>query len=217
MRIVDVNSEEFNRYGVVIKTSEISVAGRENLVAYLTTDTEAPVSGNVYVADDGAIHQMAVADEIKSVLAYDEVQFGYCHGNSSKVNALEWHECQELVLAATECALYLGHPEALVTVEGHLNFDSKNLIAVQLKQGEIIRLEPRIMHFAPTKVTEDPYRTLIVLEKGTNTPLEHQGEGHLFMENKWLITHSDRQDLVEKGAWPGLVGLNYDWQDLKDL
>jgi len=217
VKIVDINSEAFCKYGVVIADSEVSRVGRNALVTYLKESTDAPTSGNVYVADEQPIHEMAVADEIKSVLSYEEVQFGYCHGNSTKVNALEWHGCEELILAATDCVLYLGHPDGLVTVDEHLNFNTQDLIAVWLKQGDIVRLKPKVMHFAPTKVNEEPYRTLIVLQKGTNKPLVEKGEGHLFMENKWMIAHSERQDLVDKGAWPGLVGINYDWKNVKEL
>lgn len=217
MKIVDIHSEAFCMYGSVITKAEVSQEGRNALLTYLEDRTEAPMTGNVYVADELPIHKMAVADEIKSVLSYKEAQFGYCHGNSTKVNALEWHECEELVFAATDCALYLGHPDAMETVVEHLQFNTQNLIAVQLKRGDIVRLEPKVMHFAPTKVNQEPYKTLIVLQKGTNEPLPNEGEAYLFMENKWMIAHSARQDLVDQGVWPGLIGVNYDWTNVKDL
>ena len=214
MKIVEIQSEAFKAYGKVIDTAAVSLEGRQSLITYFQTKTEAPKEGNVYVADERPIHDLPVAAEIQQVVDYDDLQFGYCHGNSTQINALEWHDCQELVLAVTDCVLYLGHPDDLVEERGNLNLETDCLLAVKLSEGDVVVLHPKVMHFAPTKVTEQAYRTMIVLEKGTNSPLDHPGDHHLFMTNKWLIAHPDRQDLVDKGAWPGLRGKNYDWKDI---
>ncbi len=216
MKIIDIKSEVFESYGKVIGVSEVSLEGRKSLINYFHTKTEAPTEGNLYVADELPIHELPVAKELQNVVDYDELQIGYCHGYNTRINALEWHDCQELVLAATDCVLYLGHPDDLIQEDGQLNVETDSLIAVKLAEGDVIALHPRIMHFSPTKVNDQPYRTMIVLEKGTNQPLEGLGENHLFMTNKWLIAHPDRQDLVDKGAWPGLRGKNYDWEDVKN-
>lgn len=214
MQIIDIRSKEFEPYGKAIEMSQISASSREELIGYFMEETEAPRDGNIYVADVEAIHHMTAAKEIGAVLEYDEPQFGYCHGNSTKVNALEWHKCQELVLAVTEVVLYLGRPDLLSNVEGKKTFYTDNLITVKMCKGDIVCLNPEVLHFAPTKITKEPYRTMIVLDKGTNAPLNGTRDGHLFMRNKWLIAHRDRQDLVAKGAYPGVVGENFDWNDL---
>lgn len=215
MKVIETTSDQFKAYGKVISEAQVSAEGRRSLMDYFQTHTQAPKEGNVYVADELPIHQMAVAEELKKVVDYQDLQIGYCHGNSTKINALEWHACQELVLAVTDCVLFLGHPDNLFDEGGMVNIETSSMIALRLYQGEMIALYPRIMHFAPTKINDQPYRTMIVLEKGTNEPLRQVGENHLFMTNKWLIAHPDRQDLVDKGAWPGLRGKNYDWSDLE--
>lgn len=216
MRMINCTSDEFSLYGDVITVGQVSMTGRQSLIDYFLKETEAPSEGNVYVADIPEIHKMTVAEEIRQALPYDEIQYGYCHGNSTKVNALEWHDCEELILAVTDVVLYLGRPDFLEEVNGKSSFKTEKLVAVKLSAGEIVRLKPKILHFAPTKITEEPYRTMIVLKQGTNVPLHGTGKGHLFMTNKWLIAHKDRPDLIAKGAWPGVVGENYDWNALQD-
>lgn len=71
------------------------------------------------------------------------------------------------------------------------------------------------MHFAPCKVNDDGFKCVVILPKGTNTPIIKQGEGVgeerlLFMKNKWIIAHGDRQDLINRGAHRGLIGINYE-------
>jgi len=51
------------------------------------------------------------------------------------------------------------------------------------------------------------------LAKGTNTPIEKPAsitaeDRLLFMRNKWLLAHPERKQLIEKGAYPGIIGPN---------
>ena len=68
------------------------------------------------------------------------------------------------------------------------------------------------LHYAPCNVNEDGFKCVVVLPRDTNLPLENSIEktgedALLFARNKWLIGHKDT-DLVEQGAFIGLVGEN---------
>ena len=215
IKLIDIDNELFEDFGKVVDYDILSNENRVAMSTYYKEQTEAPAEGNVYQADDAEAHGLKGVEILKKLAPYDEAQVGYCHGNSTAVNALEWHEGSEVFYAATPCVLYLGHPRDLVETEGKLTFDTEKLVAVSLKAGDCIMLDSGVLHFAPVKITEEPFRSMIMLPKGTNTPLESKKEGHLFMNNKWLIAHGDRQDLVDKGAWPGVLGKNYDWKDVQ--
>ena len=66
----------------------------------------------------------------------------------------------------------------------------------------------------PWKVTEEGFKGIVILPKGTNTPLEkepenREGENKLLLQkNKWVIAHPEREPLIKQGAFPGLIGEN---------
>lgn len=214
MKRIVGKDQSFEKLGEVIGYDALSEADRDMMATYYEMETEAPKVGNIYVADDANIHNLPCIDKIKALHPSDDVQVGYCHGNSTKVNAMEWHDSEEVIFAATDCVLYLGAAEDLMEIEGHKSFDTDKIVALQLKKNDCVRLWAKVLHFAPIRVNETPYKTMILLPKGTNTPLDSKGETHLFMKNKWIIAHKDRQDLVDQGVWPGVVGINYDWNDM---
>ncbi len=217
MKTIDIFSKDFLPYGDVISDDVISLEVKQKLIDMMNTETVIPERGNVYVADYEPVSTLGVRGLFEGLVDGQKLQFGYCHGQNLKVNALEWHEGREIILAVTDCVLFLGLPSQLDQAQGGYEFNTKNLIAVELKEGELIQLHNRVLHFAPVKVKDDGFRTMIILPKGTNTPIEVQDktDPYLFMKNKWLIAHDERPDLVEKGAKYGLIGQNYDWSELK--
>ena len=70
------------------------------------------------------------------------------------------------------------------------------------------------LHLSPCKTCDDGYKDIVILPKGTNTPLEAeeinpQGENRLLlMKNKWVLCHPEREPLMKQGAYPGLIGEN---------
>ena len=79
---------------------------------------------------------------------------------------------------------------------------------------------PQLVEFSLTICAYDTgtkhegFRDVVVLPRGTNTPLEHKGEaaeaeaGLLLQKNKWVIAHPNREPLIKQGAHPGLLGEN---------
>ena len=83
-----------------------------------------------------------------------------------------------------------------------------------VKKGTAIEMYQTTLHLSPCRVTDEGFRDVVVLPRGTNTPLEHKGEaaeaeaGLLLQKNKWVIAHPDREPLIKQGAHPGLLGEN---------
>ena len=69
------------------------------------------------------------------------------------------------------------------------------------------------LHLSPCRVTDEGFRDVVVLPRGTNTPLEHKGEaaeaeaGLLLQKNKWVIAHPD-SGMAKDGAYAGITGEN---------
>ena len=79
--------------------------------------------------------------------------------------------------------------------------------------GTACELYATTLHFAPCKVSDDGYKSIIVLPYATNLPLDKLPEARndedklLWQQNKWLIAHPDSIP-ASKGACAGITGDN---------
>ena len=66
------------------------------------------------------------------------------------------------------------------------------------------------MHFCPCQVSDEGFSNVVVLPKDTNALLEAPSSDELlFKKNKWLICHEKNENLINRGAFPGIYGENY--------
>ncbi|MEH7071381.1 DUF4867 family protein, partial [Priestia megaterium] len=138
------------------------------------------------------------------------IQIGYCNGPNSTLNGLEYHKSSEINIAITDMVLLLGKVQE---VENNV-FHSNDVIAFFVPKGTAVELYSTTLHFAPCKVNNEGFKTIVILPKGTNDPLSTNIQKRtkedelLFMKNKWLIAHPEREQLINKGAHPGIKGEN---------
>ncbi|MCX7695979.1 MAG: DUF4867 family protein [Caloramator sp.] len=205
--IYSVFDKEFKDYGRVLEGYDFS-----EVINYMDTKTLVPSESNIYVASCEDMEALSIKDRVQEgIFGFMDIQIGYCNGNNSKLNALEYHKGSEVNVAVTDLVLFLAR---IFDMDG-LNLDTKSVKAFYLPRGTAVEIYSTTMHFAPCKVNDDGFKCVVILPKGTNTPIIKQGEGVgeerlLFMKNKWIIAHGDRQDLISRGAHRGLIGINYE-------
>ncbi|WP_027309110.1 DUF4867 family protein [Caloramator sp. ALD01] len=205
--IYSVYDKEFKEYGRVLEGYDFS-----EVIRYMDEKTSVPSEGNIYVASCEEMEVLNIKDKIQEgVYGFMDIQIGYCNGNNSRLNALEYHKGSEVNVAVTDLVLFLSR---VFDMDG-LNLDTRNVKAFYLPKGTAVEIYSTTMHFAPCRVSDDGFKCVVILPKGTNTPITKFGEGVgeerlLFMKNKWIIAHGDRQDLINRGAHRGLVGMNYE-------
>ena len=91
--------------------------------------------------------------------------------------------------------------------------DSRDVKGFYLPPDTLVEIHPRVLHFAPCRIRDSGFNCLVVLERGTNAPLDHVDpsapgeEGLLWMRNKWLLCHPDSPQ-AQKGAFMGIAGEN---------
>ncbi|WP_243387513.1 DUF4867 family protein [Bacillus kexueae] len=199
--IYTIHNNLFNQYGKIMKID----ADFMELFQCLE-ETKIPNDGNIYVASDQKMEQTKVKEKVKRDYYGDlSIQIGYCNGHNEYLNALEFHNGHELFLAGTDLVLLLGTREEMV---GDF-FYTKNVKAFFVPKHSCLEIYSTTLHFSPCQVTTEGFKSIIILPEGTNTPLQHREQNDLlFMKNKWLLTHSDCERLVEKGAFQGLLGEN---------
>ena len=202
VRILSVESPEFLRYGRVvgIDTEQMCRLVKENAVF--------PEEGHRYVTAFDAIDSCPAAGEYNNVITgqMDE-QWGLCWGHNQKLNALEWHTCNEFNIGVTDLILLLAKR---CEVEEGNRLDSAKVAAFYLPEGVMIEVYSDTLHFAPISLDAEGFACVVGLQRGTNEPVDQElkKDPYLRARNKWLIAHNDNQALLDKGAMPGIYGVN---------
>ncbi len=212
MEIKSVFDKEFARYGTVLTGYDVT-----DLLATLEKVSEKPMDAVIYEPTDAALEALPVAKEL-STNAYggQEIQIGYCNGNNTKLNCLEYHRGSELNIAANDMILLVACLADVV--DGHISSDKVE--AFRAPKGSVVKVYETTLHYAPCtnvvdgKASDEGFRVIIVLPKGTNTAKPEMkvidGEDKLlWARNKWLIAHKDTSEAAQ-GAFVGIDGVNVD-------
>ena len=172
--------------------------------------TGIPETGNRYTPSDPLLE---AAPDVRRLLAtvYGgmDIQAGCCNGHGFTLNAEEYHKCSEVNYSTTGLVLLLALPSDIR--DRHL--DSSAVVGFYLPPEVMVEIYPRVLHFAPCRVRPEGFNCLVVLTRGTNTPLDGVDtaaageEGMLWMKNKWLLCHPDSPQ-AQKGAFVGITGQN---------
>lgn len=201
LKIYKTSDKEFIPFGKVIK----DIDAAQFIEA--AKSVKNPENGSVYVPE---------LDEFKSLKASKDVeinyfgemptQAGYCYGYSNQLNAVEWHISSEVNVAITPMILFLGSVQDIVDRK----IDSSKIKAFYVEKGEVLEVYATTLHFCPCQVEKTGFGSVVVLPRGTNTPLDGEYEDKLmFRKNKWLLAHVDNNKLIERGVIPGVTGENY--------
>ncbi|MFC7393621.1 DUF4867 family protein [Scopulibacillus cellulosilyticus] len=203
LKCFDVYDETFGIYGKIIK---------ENFTVFddKMEDSELPEHGNCYVPSYPKIDLPEFQSYFRSLYGGMDIQIGYSNGRNSNLNGLEYHKSSEVNIAITDMFLILGHIRDIENNE----ISVEQLKGFFIPKGTAIEIYQTTLHFAPCKVTDNGYKCVVVLPKGTNEklvdsfPVNRFEDKLLFMKNKWLLAHPENARLIDQGAYPGIKGEN---------
>ncbi len=206
VKVYSVFDREFESYGKLHTGFDLS-----ELTEYMEIETKIPESGNIYVPSVEKMEKTAVCDEIeKSIYGEMPIQIGYCNGKNTTYNGFEYHKCSEVNIAVTDFMLVLGHIWQIEN--GRFYVGNEKVFFVP--RGAVVEMYQTTLHLSPCAVSDHGFKDIVILLKGTNTPLEHckntvtDEDEMLLMKNKWVLAHKDREVLVKQGAHIGLIGEN---------
>jgi hypothetical protein len=207
VNIHDVHSDAFRSYGRVIEGYDIAP-----LLSYMREHTEIPETGNVYVPSVPEMEEYPIFEELQSVVYGGmPIQMGYCNGRNTTYNGFEYHKGSEINIAVTDFMLVLGHS---YDIEDN-TYHAKDAVVFYVPEGTVIEMYQTTLHLSPLRVFDRGFRDIVVLPRGTNTPLKERIENPtdeesvlLLQTNKWVICHPDREPLVKQGAHTGMLGEN---------
>lgn len=212
MKIKSVFSHSFAKYGKVLTGYDTT-----ELLKKLDETTKKPDNAVIYEPGDAGLEGLAIAKQF-SDNAYGgmPIQVGYCNGNNTKLNCLEWHRGSELNIPSSDIVLLLAPLSSVKN--GKLNTNCVEAFSVPA--GTVVQVYETTLHYAPCngvkagEVSKDGFRVIIVLPKDTNTEKPAIKEIDfedklLWARNKWLIAHPDTSE-AKAGAFVGLNGSNID-------
>ena len=188
MKTKPVTDPSFRKYGRVVKDIDFT-----ELLEVLKDKTPCP-SFCVYEPSITNFEKLPVKEKLETAY-YGElpIEIGYCNGHNKKLNAVEYHRCSEINVAANDVILLVGQES---DIEDDFTYDTGKMEAFLLPAGMAAELYATTLHYAPCQTSEEGFRVIIVLSKGTNYPLsethEKTGEDALITaKNKWLIGHPE--------------------------
>ncbi len=207
MVIKRVTDDAFKRYGRVVENVDFS-----QILAVLAN---VPLMKEVvYEPSIEELERLPIKQEIESIcFGGMPIQIGYCGGYNSKLNALRYHRCSEINVAARNAVLLLGHIE---DIDEDFTYDTAKVEAFLVPAGTAVELYATTLHCLPCDVNNNGFKMAVILAKGTNYPLRSiHGEGDSMTEdhllaavNKWMIGHKEGN--LAEGTFLGLKGKNID-------
>ena len=110
-------------------------------------------------------------------------------------------------MAVNDLVLLIGSER---DIADDFTYDTSKVEAFLVPAGTGIEVYATTLHYAPCHVSDDGFRCVVVLPRGTNTDLAFQpgtaGEEQLlFATNKWLLVHEEAKG---PGMFVGLKGEN---------
>lgn len=223
-KIFSVYDKEFQGFGRV--WSGLDERYLHELSVTLDCSTPLP-EGTEYEAEDVELASHPVAKRLAPALYGGmPVQFGWCNGHNLKLNCLEYHRSSEFNLGVRDFILLLAKQSQL----SNNKLDTSSVVAFRVPADTLVEVYATTLHYAPCQVSDNGFKVLVALPKGTNLPLpnddtpddenvtEPKGsttsgkfkltdEELLWATNKWLIAHPESTE-AKLGAFAGLAGKN---------
>ncbi|NIZ40210.1 DUF4867 family protein [Entomospira entomophila] len=204
--IFDVESIEFKKFGQPITGYDYT-----SILQKLDQRTTTPNEGNIYVASSPELEDDPLISWLtQSTFGGMPIQIGYCNGKNEHIaNGLEYHKGSEVIITLDDIVLALGHAYEIE----NRSYDIKRLQYFYIPANSAVELYANTLHLSPIRLQDSGFKSIIVLPRGTNTPLPPDNstaerDPILLETNKWILAHPLSSKLIARQAYVGLVGDN---------
>lgn len=206
MLIQSVLTTNFRAYGKVLEGYATAA-----LLAELAKQ-EMPAGRTVYVPSCAALEALPIFDELTNrQFGGMPIQIGYCNGENTRLNCLEYHRDSEVNIFLQDTVLLVGKQQDIIGGK----YDTAHVEAFLAPAGSAVEFYATTLHYAPCCAKRGVgFRVAVVLPRGTNTAMPDMTPGNaedawLFARNKWLLALPGTSE-ADNGAYVGLVGGNID-------
>lgn len=199
-----VSDLAFRRFGRVIDFDATT------LIAQCEKTAVMPACGSRYVPVMPELEAQPAFENVRRVLRGDGAfQIGCCWGYNKQLNCLEYHRASEHLVAVSDLVLLLAPEQDMVGFD----LPPGKVEAFFVPKGTVAEVYATTLHYCPCQTADTGFRSIIILPRGTNEPLQEPrpqgGDGRLLWAvDKWLIAHESQKETLAGGAYPGLHGEN---------
>ncbi|MBN2860500.1 MAG: DUF4867 family protein [Sphaerochaetaceae bacterium] len=205
LTIRNITDPAFRTYGY--RVDDIDTRELEAFSLRLFVEKEA----TRYTPSSAALEALDVRKSIEhKVFGQLPIEIGCCYGTNTRLNGMEYHSSNEMIVAATDIVLMLGRIQDIAE-DG--TWDSALTELFYVEKGSSLVIYSTTLHLAPCRVSSTPFNALIILPKGTNEPLTGEPEGTLFRNNKWMLAHAEGP-AAKNGAAVRTKGVNLEVKTL---
>ena len=164
VEIISIRDDRFSRYGRIVEGFDVS-----GLIRCMEEDTVIPEKGNIYVPSLKELEDLPVSREIeKLIYKGTPIQVGYCNGRNSTYNGFEYHKAIEVHVAVDDFMLVMGH---CYDISDDLKYSVDQAEVFYIERGTVFEIFGTTLHLSPLRVSDRGFRNVVILPRGTNTPL----------------------------------------------
>lgn len=204
LKIQPLDSPEFRVYGMV--HPEVNAPKMKEFVK-----AHKPECEELYIPCEKELMEMEESRVFKeNLFGQMDCQIGYYYGRGTKLNAVEYHKCSEVLVLFEAAVLALGSVWDIE--EGRL--DSSRMKLFYVPADTCVELYATTLHFSPLMATQNGVSQVVVQASGTNTPLlvdrkdRITTDKYLLERNKWVLAHAEYMNELGENAYEGIVGDN---------
>ena len=204
LEILPVESSEFEVYGMV--HPEVVIPGMKEFV-----QTHRPDKEELYIPCEEKLMNMEESRFFKeNLFGQVDCQIGYYYGRGTKLNAVEYHKCSEVLVLFEPAVLVLG---SVWDIKDY-KLDSSVMKLFYVPADTCVELYATTLHFSPLMVKQKGISQVVVQAAGTNTPLltertkRLRTDQYLLERNKWVLAHKEYVKTLGEGAYEGIIGEN---------
>lgn len=202
IKIKGITNLSFKKYGKIVTGYDFT-----EIIKYMEEKTPIPEEGCVFVPSVCALEELDTAKKLQNNYFGElPIQLGYCNGSNSKLNYLEYHKSNGIILAVTDIVVFLGKIQDISENE----YDTKRAEAYFIPEGVAVEIYSTTLCSVPCKMEINGFKCVLISLKGTATPLRDDSEekNTLMFKNKWLLTHMEAKEYITKETKAGLLGEN---------
>lgn len=200
IKIKGISNLSFKKYGKIVTGYDFT-----DMIKYMEEWSPIPEEGCIRVPSVEALEVLSIGKDIQEHF-YGElpIQIGYCNGVNSKLNCLEFHKSNEIILALTDIIIFLGKVQDI----SDNYYELKRAEAFFIPEGVAIEIYSSTLHSIPCKMENNGFRCILICLRGSDTSISFQNnyKGLLSGKNKWILANPPSKDINDKDMKSGLIG-----------
>lgn len=202
IKIKGITNKSFMKYGRIVTGYDFT-----EMIKYVEKKTPIPEEGILYVNSVNSMELLDISKKIGHIFFGEvDIQIGYRSGRNSKLNYLEYHKSNQILVAVTDLIVFVGKVQDIKEEQ----YDSSKAEIFFIPEGVAVELYSTALCSEPCKMEDKGFKSIIIQTRGTGCSLSEKNNeaSMLHSKNKWIIAHSEASCYINNNDQLGLIGEN---------